>query len=455
MNLRWLLTTLLAGIAIGLLVFLLRMTQSVDVDLHTARLANLRAVNNLDIDLNRAVSQARVSSMIQENSEIETVTRKMGDALDAIDKGPQALRGLSPQLDKALDTFLDSIDDKIELDHDFEERSSLLNQRLVNSMGSVPDNANEVIAAATPAERDHVASLVNQLKAESTTYGVTPTPTNGDSIHALVAQISKLGDGQPPAYKDAFTKLSRSVDDLIVDKDDLVKRLNDFLNRPTGPQLQAVEQAYGAWYQSQVAMANQYRLLLVAYAALLLLGLALLGLRLRRSFRELDRANTRLVEANETLEDQVATRTRDLSGALNDLRASQAQLVQSEKMASLGQMVAGVAHEINTPLGYARSNAEIVRNALADIRELTAAQDKALGMIGAPGASDEEVAAALAEAESRRQELNAGELMADLDGLLRDADHGMTQIGELVSSLKDFSRLDRSRTDLEIGRAHV
>ncbi|HBO2535700.1 TPA: CBS domain-containing protein, partial [Pseudomonas aeruginosa] len=56
------------------------------------------------------------------------------------------------------------------------------------------------------------------------------------------------------------------------------------------------------------------------------------------------------------MEARIAQRNRVLRKALVDLKESQAQLVQSEKMASLGQMVAGVAHELNTPLGYVGNN---------------------------------------------------------------------------------------------------
>ena len=441
MNPRLLLPGLIAGVAIGVLAFLLKMTQSVDTGLHQARLDNLRAVNNLDIELNRGFTQTRASSIADSAGDRARITEQLGEALDKLEKGPERLKGLSPELDAALEAFFVTVEVKFGLGFDFEARNSILTTRLIAGLDAVPALAGPVLAVAGGEIREEVDQTLSQLKGEIINFGVTPSPINIAAIQKLLDRLEQLGENQPPAYLTAVAELRGKVDEVITDKTELVDKLKDFLNRPTGPQLQDVEAAYTRWYQTQVVVANRYRLYLAAFAGSLLLVLGYLGLRLRRSYAELD-------QANERLEEQVQERTKDLRGALSELRESQAQLVQSEKMASLGQMVAGVAHEINTPLGYARSNAEIVRSSLTDIRELCTAQDRALGLMTAANASDEEVAQALAEADQRRQSTNAAEMMDDLHNLLQDTDHGLAQIADLVSSLKDFSRVDRSRADL-------
>jgi PAS domain S-box-containing protein len=77
--------------------------------------------------------------------------------------------------------------------------------------------------------------------------------------------------------------------------------------------------------------------------------------QLHHQAQQLEQANLQLAKYSQTLEQRVADRTVELSQALTDLQATQQDLIQSEKMAALGQLTASVAHEINTPLGVIRA----------------------------------------------------------------------------------------------------
>ncbi|NHN77337.1 CBS domain-containing protein [Azotobacter chroococcum] len=147
------------------------------------------------------------------------------------------------------------------------------------------------------------------------------------------------------------------------------------------------------------------------------------------------------------MEVRVAQRNRVLRRALNELKESQTQLVQAEKMASLGQMVAGVAHELNTPLGYVKNNVELLRELIEPLFGLAEAQ-AALGDCLNAADADEQVLARALENASRARDLAAPELLAgDLEQLFADTRYGLGQIGELVVGLKDFARLDRAMSE--------
>jgi signal transduction histidine kinase len=143
--------------------------------------------------------------------------------------------------------------------------------------------------------------------------------------------------------------------------------------------------------------------------------------------QELAEAHERLEQLNETLEERVRTRTRELEQANRDLRETQAQLVQSSKMASLGTLAAGVAHEINTPMGAIHSNADVERRAVDVIRSIL----QEPGVVKKLG-------------HQPRLE-RAFEIFDDVNRVTLEA---AGRVSRIVQSLKSFARLDQAELEL-------
>ena len=128
---------------------------------------------------------------------------------------------------------------------------------------------------------------------------------------------------------------------------------------------------------------------------------------------------------------------------LDDLRATHARLLQQEKMASIGQLAAGVAHEINNPMGFIISNLGTLEKYTARIRDYLAAVDKAVAATG-----NEEAAAALAE---ERRRLKIDFVLTDLADLIHESLDGAQRVTGIVKNLKSFSHVD----DMALVRADL
>ena len=124
-----------------------------------------------------------------------------------------------------------------------------------------------------------------------------------------------------------------------------------------------------------------------------------------------------------------------------ELKESESQLIQSEKMASIGQMVAGMVHEINTPLGYVKSSVSLVKDNLEQIFQAIGTQREALGQLAIAGNGDD----SLESIGNRLQELEEEGTNEETQVLINNTLDGLAQISRLVTNLKDFSRLDREK----------
>ena len=152
------------------------------------------------------------------------------------------------------------------------------------------------------------------------------------------------------------------------------------------------------------------------------------------------------ITARKTAEHALRAEKEAQETLVRRLEEARNQLLQSEKLASIGQLAAGVAHEINNPVGYVKSNLSTLRGYLEQV----------MALLNAYGLSEDPLASQTARnsLERLKETVDLPFLRDDIWSLMRECDEGLQRVTQIVRDLKDFSHADggeRVQADLHRG----
>ena len=434
------LTALAAILVVGVLSLLIVESRAVKDDYYVSQAERNRALETTKADIVAALvgMQDAADAGTSVTPSVELNLTRLGEnnqvlqALNDVPRDSPSVRTHLEQFDVSLGRFL--VNSRVLI-----ARQNELAAALVSLQEMSPNIVKQLRESELATQSRAAFSIALDTIEYATGKGAVDPILLRDRIEELRSDPA-LESRAPGVVAEFLDTAKAVVDDRILAE----ITLSSMMNSTVVADLAEVDRALGDFNHETVSRAETARILLSVCAVLLLIGAGYSIYRLQSSYRDLNDSNKALQLSNDTLELRVSDRTEQLETAYDDLKESQVRLIHAEKMSSLGEMIAGVSHEINTPLWYLMSNSSVIQERLETVDELC---DVAQSI----------VVAALSGADGREKmrsslrdmhRLIKGGIKEDIEEaqhLIQDSIDGLDELATLAQGLKDFSRLDRAQ----------
>ncbi|MEM7357954.1 MAG: ATP-binding protein [Pseudomonadota bacterium] len=408
---------IMIAIGVALAVQNVTQTQRLDQTVFLQTTESIRNLQSLDKNLSVLLNQSRFSAGFDHEQLLDT-NYEISEEFDNLrfDALFEEIEG-SPELSAAVQRFEEQFVTREEQLEDYISANTKIAEGLqkINSLDAAITDIPEI-------------GRVN-----SEIYRLTISNSSGADAEAMLLPLAQLQFDAEAELSPSISLFREAAADIFGNHEAATTNFNSLIQKNTGPLLDQIETEYTAYHNQAIGGSNQFRNALIVYGFVLLGTLIFFGYQIRKNYV--------------SLEQQVADRTAEIARAYVDLQESQEQLIQSEKMASLGEMVAGVAHEINTPLGYVSSNLETLNLNLKDLGQVLDGVQDLLMEVKSGQRDKKQVSTKILETLRTYQRVEAGEIFSESEQLLGDGAYGLSEISKLVISLKDFARLDRQTSE--------